>query len=481
MRTIARVLGGGPADLLGLGLVAAIVFCVVPIGYVVAALTYRNGSVVGVVLVLVMVALIAAATAPVHVLPSAALVLYAVLPQQLIGYGYFGLTPALLVILVWSVRRWVAMPVVRPEPIDRWWLGARFAAVLLVLWTVYLMRTRPPIVSGGGPSAREWVISLAVGGLLVLYVRVSAREADLLVRTLAVATIAAAVFAVVEVVIQQNPIYLPLYDAVGRGLHLDGGLHRASVGFGHPLYAGTFFAVSFAVFFVRWIDDVPRSLIPLIAAVAGAASTVSRSALAVAAVIAAVVTVVRLPQLRRTRSPKLMRLLALAPLAVVAVAMSGLIDARTSTGEAARSSEVRGDNVTEAIVLARSSGWVGSGPTTADPLTIASSGGAYPMENSLLQLLVSLGVPGLVLFLTTLALVVVSAVRSGAHAGAAAAVAFIAVTAGYNGLETLLPLHSLLGLVVLLCLAGASQSATTDVPSTPAPALTAPRTSNGPS
>jgi O-antigen ligase len=469
-----------PAGLVGPALVAAIVVGVAPIGYAVAVLAHRNGSALGVAMILVLVALVAAATAPVHVLPSAALVLYAVLPQQLIGYGYFGLTPALVAILFWAVRRWLAAPAVRPDPIDRWWLAARFAAALLVLWTAYLMLVRPSIVGGGGPSAREWLISFAVGAVLVLFVRVSGREADLLVRTLAVVTVAAAVFAVVEVAVQQNPIYLPLYDAVGRGLQLDGGVHRASVGFGHPLYAGTFFTVVFAVFFVRWIDDVPQSLIPLLAAVAGAASTVSRGALAVAAVVGAVVTVVRLPRLRRIRSPKPMRLLALAPLAVAAVAASGLLGARTSTGEAARSSEVRGDNVAEAIALARSSGWTGSGPTTADPLTIALSHGAYPMENSLLQILVSLGVPGLVLLLATLALVVAAAARSGAHAGAAGVVAFAAVTAGYNGLEGLLPLHSLLGLVFLLCLAGGQLPARTDFPRTASPALRAPRPSNGP-
>ena len=468
-----------PTRVLGSVLVVAIVAVTAPIGYSVATLAYREGGAVGVVLTLVVIALVGATTAPVHILPSCALVLYVLLPQQLIGYGYLGLTPALLIMLVWVTRRLATAAPEYSRALDQWWLGARIAAVLLILWILYLIQARSRIVSDSGPSAGEWAISFIVGALLVLFVRVSSTEADLLVRTLAAVTVCAAIFAVGEVVLQDNPIYLPLYESVGRGLPTDEALHRSSVSFGHPLYAGTFFAVSFAIFFVRWIDHIPRSLIPLIAAIAGVASTISRGALAVAATVAVIVTIVRLPRLWRARSPKPLRLLALAPLAVAAVAASGLVEARTGTAEAVRSSEVRGDNIAEAIALASRFDWAGSGPASADSLTLAHSGGAYPMENSLLQIVISLGLPGLILLLTTLTFALVSAVVSGADAGAASLAAFIAVTAGYNGLEGLLPLHSLLGLVVLLCFAGSSLRNGPD-PSTAAYAASeAPKTLNG--
>ena len=182
------------------------------------------------------------------------------------------------------------------------------------------------------------------------------------------------------------------------------------------------------------------------AALGGVVVSVSRGAL-LAVVLATLATlVVGAVRLGPRRMPGLGQVVALSVLGAVAVWATGLVQGRSTSQEGAASAEVRTALFDTAFDIARADGWLGSGPGTADALTGRWLGQEIPLENSWLQLLVSLGMIGLVGMLVVFATTSLRAVGLRHVAVLPPLVALAVALAGYNAIEALLPMSTLVGL-----------------------------------
>ena len=236
---------------------------------------------------------------------------------------------------------------------------------------------------------------------------------------------------------------------MGRSLEQEWSGYRSHGSFGHPLYAGTFFAVSFAVAIGRWVTT-GNGRLWAVAASGGVVVSVSRGAL-LAVVLATLATlVVGAVHLGPRRMPGLGQVVALSVLGAVAVWATGLVQGRSTSQEGAASADLRTALFDTAFDIARADGWLGSGPGTAEDITGRWLGQEIPLENSWLQLLVSLGMIGLVGMLVVFATTSLRAVGLRHVAVLPPLVALAVALAGYNAIEALLPMSTLVGLVLLL-------------------------------
>jgi O-antigen ligase len=95
---------------------------------------------------------------------------------------------------------------------------------------------------------------------------------------------------------------------------------------------------------------------------------------------------------------------------------------------------------------------LGTGPGTSS-LAAAELGFSLPIENSLLQILVSLGVPGLLLFGLLIGLALRASLRNpGGLAAASALVAYVVSVSGYNAIDDRRSAHVILGLLLVIAL-----------------------------
>ncbi|WP_192813744.1 O-antigen ligase family protein [Microbacterium yannicii] len=294
----------------------------------------------------------------------------------------------------------------------------------------------------------QWVIACAIGIGAPLLVRDVDREARTLTRFIPPLVVVASAYTLVEFALTSNVIFDAIYASNGVPTVQRWSTYRVHGFFGHPLYAGTFFSAAFAYTFARWLAKAGSLTV---AALAGAAVvvTVSRGALIAAGVGVAVALLLATPLREASRLRKLtsVGLIAVATSAVVSV---GLLQARVGTTEAATSNDARFSVIGVAVGAADSTGWLGGGPGlaryTAEPFNPAR----LLIESSLLQLLISVGMVGL---LTYVALMIVRMVDAARMRNAAAAAAIAALTTsliGYDGLESLPTLQILVCTLFLL-------------------------------
>ncbi len=337
------------------------------------------------------------------------------------------------------------------------------AALALTFWcAVSAARSTDPRVSIG------WVAGFVVG---VIAVVVLGRRADatVLARTWVVVSVPLAVFAVAESYLGANP----LVDLFGANDPQHWSVYRSHVTFGHPLTAGTFFvgAAALAFFDARWSRGWYGrvAILASIVSVAAVLTTVSRGsvvALTIGLVAGVSVGLVRVVVSGRRQSnrPWLSRIeigtgrtvtrvavvLAITALAVVAVDRSRLLASRLMSRESGRSTEARNTGLEVALDGARRSPWWGTGPGTSQSGVAEVNPTDVTIENSFLQLLLSIGVPGLVLFVTLVTAAVVVACRRGDSGAVAATVAVVVSVAGYNFIDARLGHLVLLGAVLLI-------------------------------
>ncbi|MBW0091336.1 O-antigen ligase family protein [Pseudonocardia sp. KRD-184] len=392
---------------------------------------------------------------PARFLPAVALVLYVLVPQQAVGYLY-GVSAGTGVLAIWVVRRLfrASSDVTRASSGSVWLFAARAGAVSVSVWAAVLFVAAPPAVPN--PLARDWLVSFTLSIVIVLLVRDVHDEARAVMAVLRWLTILLAVAMLIEFVASANLLYEPLYSAVGRPSFVAGSAYRAHGSFGHPLYAATFFATSLGGAFAQWFSGHANSRLWLVAALVGLLTTLSRGGLAAAVAAVAVVLAVgatAIPYV--TRSAKYVRAVALGVGAAAAMLGAGVLQGRIGTEEATTSTQVRSDIVPYVLKLAVDSDYLGWGPAAADKLMISLSGGAYPLENSYLQVLVSLGLPGLAGLVLLFVSLAVHARKVRNLTGLAMLCAFSVAIAGYNAIETLLPLHALLGVISIVCIGSA--------------------------
>lgn len=124
----------------------------------------------------------------------------------------------------------------------------------------------------------------------------------------------------------------------------------------------------------------------------------------------------------------------LAAAFLVSIIWSPLLNERSQTSGARKSTEYRFEILWNTITIVSDSPLLGLGPGASDVVYIGMYG--WSIESSALQLLLSVGIPAFLLFLLGLVLVVRLAMRRSRAGVAAGIVAFFAAISGYNAINS---------------------------------------------
>lgn len=421
----------------------------VPIGAAVAVIVTvwlsLGAGRTGVVVVTALFAVLVLSLIPERSLPAIALVVWVLVPRRFTAalLNVDIVYPLMLILVVWAIRAMMRRRgELRARDEARTWLTVLFLA--LTVWLLFVT------VIG-----RAWGESLTWVGAVVILFMAPTLLADratsrVLVNTWLVMAGLVGAYAIIEFALSANIIYTPLYEALGESDIQRWSVYRSHATLGHPLYASLFLSAGLALALGRFLEG-PRKIHLVVAALAlgGVITTVSRSGLAAAAVASAAVLLIGVVRSRRVSS-----ILRFGMVLAVAAALgwafqSGAFAERTLSSEASSSSEAREWAIMLSFEAARQSGWVGAGPGTSADTVRALDSYQILVESGYLQLLVSIGVAGALLFIVILLLSGVAGLVRQRYAGLGALVAVAVSIAGFNGLE------SNPSMIILLGVAGA--------------------------
>jgi hypothetical protein len=371
---------------------------------------------------------------PARVLPVVCAVLAVCLP-----YTYLAPSPAVGLLSPANVAVALCLVVARPR------LGllpghaVAFLAAYLVVISVF-QDVGPPALS------LLWSVAVVVVVLLPGYVPRGRLATGGLTTTWVVLGFVLSCYAVVEYALETNPL-AGLFRGGEYPLLQHWSVYRATTVIGHPLLNGTFFAMTGAVAGALVFGARRRlGLLLLAASAAGELVTASRGG------VFAFVAGVGASWLLSLRGRAKLRVLALGSVVVVAVSTVaqlgwGPLAARSGSVEAAQSFVVR-DHILRGVAEAgERSSFLGQGPGLSGAIWLERSGalGRLVVESSFLQLVLSVGLPGLALMGLLVAVTFTRAVRAGAVIGPSVLVAYLASATTYNLFE---------GYPALLALAG---------------------------
>lgn len=392
---------------------------------------------------------------PIHTLPAAALIIYAAIPSKILPnfFVFTSLPLGTIVLLVWRIRVAIesaraSQPLVPQSKITKTAISlARVLALCFILWSVIVA-----LVNNSGTFSWTWLVSFAVAVYAAILPRSAAREAELLMRTWVILGAAAGVYAVTEFALQGSPVFGTLYSVIGAQDSQHWSVYRAEVSFSHPLFAGAFFAVAACIGTIKWLDAGNRGwLVGGALSAAGVVATLSRGSMAatVAGIaLGALILLSTRPQ--RRRGLRFAVLTTSLLVSAIAVSQIPAFQERTTSLEAQLSAGARETGMDVALLAAQSTNFLGSGPASSG--ATAAQYGTVVIENSYLQILISLGIPGLLLFIAFLGVAVLAAIRTGNIAGAAGLIAISIALAGFNAIDAVRSMHLLLGLALLVSL-----------------------------
>ncbi|WP_158249009.1 O-antigen ligase family protein [Mycobacterium sp. ENV421] len=215
---------------------------------------------------------------------------------------------------------------------------------------------------------------------------------------------------------------------------------RTTTSLGHPLTTGLVASVAL----VACVFPSPRARqgpywLCAVGALAAIVLSVSRTSV-IAVGVSAVIGIfsarsgAATTQERGHRGRRLVLLVAGATF-FGAVAFSPLLSRRNASEEAANSASYRSALVDSAQRLISEHPWFGFGPGTSN-LVYEQSDSSDALENSALQLVVSIGVPASLLLLLGLGVIVGVAMRRSRAGAAAGIVAFLVSATGFNVIDS---------------------------------------------
>ena len=413
-------------------LLVPVVLVVLALGFLAAA------SPVGTLVIIGFAVLVVAASLPTWVLPSVSLWLFALLP---VGYlngvpnwvGRF-YTPAVVVLLIWAVRIL--------------WSRGRPAFVRSLRWLVPVFLVLLALSYVGLSPARSvnWliVVGIVVALPAALVPAVDERTASTLLRSWFVLGIALAIVAVIESLLETNPLS-PYYS-----FDQHWALYRVSTTLGHPLMNGTFFSVTacLAAFAMTRVG-APRATAFFCFVLCALAAGLTGSRSGVWALVSglAVGLLVTLVSGRTSVANKFLGIVLGVVALVVLPALPTIAD-RAGSAEGAASSLYRDYVVRLAGRLFLQRPVVGYGPGNSSIAT-AQSGATLPLENSVLGTLVSGGVIGTAALLVLVVVVISRVLRSGRADGVAGIAAYVVAGAAFPLWESNPAALVAVGLVVI--------------------------------
>jgi O-antigen ligase len=390
---------------------------------------------------------------PVRVLPTIAFTSYAIGLVQVVPTG-LPLGISSIIMIVWAARRAISalgdsalrlrfpasapparqglIPVVVPA-----------LAVSLIVWLLLLT-----VIGEFGDASAGWLRSFVPVVLLPLLVQNLVGEASVLKNAWITLGGVLGVYAIIEFALRANF----LYWALGMPSSQHWSVYRSEGPFGHPLLFGTFLGTAAILAFGAWLEG-RRSLYLVGAglAVGGVLVTASRGSLlaVLLGILLAVSMVVLRP--RRSRKGRAVTLaLLLGATAVVLIAATPLLD-RWTSDEAEGSSAARNEGIALALSLAEKTHYLGTGAGTSSTVALLS-GSTLPIEVSPLQALVSMGLPGALIFATIIFVAFTRSVSGFKVSAAAGLLTFVISVSGYNYLDDRRSALLLLGAILMIAL-----------------------------
>lgn len=389
----------------------------------------------------------AALSVPVAALPAIALVLFALVPQRLIDLDALRTVPLpVIVMIVWLIRR-VTSPL---RESDQSHSRAR-NAFLVCTFAFLVYSTLSVTFSLSSITSISWTLVMFLGVFAPIAVTPTQSEARLLLKVWPVIGAVTALYAVIEFALQDNVVFDALYGLTSSGplvQHWES--YRSHSSFGHPLYAGAFFAASTLLSLGAVVSRRGMASWLLLGVNAlGLLVTVSRGALLATGIGAGVLLITSV--LRGDARGMLRRLLLvlIGLVAATAAYLSPIVQGRLGSSDVVGSNSLRDRLLEAALDSAEKSSWLGSGAGTSR-LALESKGFLF-IESSALQLLVSVGIPGLVLLCIALIIALGGAISHRNFGPLGALLAFSIAISTYNAIEDLRGTIVLLGLLVVTC------------------------------
>lgn len=415
--------------------------------------------------VMVLVALAFCFLVPAKQLPLIALILYCLVPQKALpGQTVQLFAPALVVLVVWGIRRLLSS--VGRDQLDvgdgqrtGFSKAMRSCIVLLILVSGVLA-----VISLNRFTSFGWLLYFSVGLLMPLLVRNFEEESRSLRNAVPILGSLIAGWSVFEFVLGYDPVYSVIYDVVGRGDYQHWASYRADGTFGHPLFAGTFFAVTTVVSLAAWISSRERKNLFFAAMCAvGLVLTLSRGAFVAAALGVLTVLLLAARQDRTNFSAGkgrgVLGILGITSLGVLVVSQLDFVTDRLGGAEAQSSNEGRNAILGISIRAAEDHNYLGSGPGTSRSAALPFNHIDLPIESGYLELLISLGVLGVLAFIGIGVMAVLCVFRRRDVLGVAFIVPLFVAIGFYNSLDGQRSTALLIG-IFLIAACGGVQSST---------------------
>lgn len=378
---------------------------------------------------------------PVRFLPSVALAVMVLLPEAAFPAPWMRvISPGLVVIAVWAIRRLLK----GKETRQRLKYRELFISilVLMLIWSVLSVGWSHDVEASAG-----WIISFLGLVIVPAIFGASPEEARALRFTWLLLGAVLGIYAVIEFYLRSNFIENFLYDTTVQHWSV----YRSTATMYHPLYAGMFMAIAGVLGTGMFLEFRRLStLLMSLAAFAGLLVTFSRGSILSAVVGLATVLILNMSWQAGRR-----RLTALAASLVVAVLgwyilQLEILQERLFSAEAIASIGQR-QTVEPLVFQAVSEQWFGHGAGTSRTAlgdTVMSS--VLFIENSLLQLLLSLGIPGVALFLLAILVTAASLFSRDRFTEIGALLSYLLCISTFNTIDDLKYLHLLLGAILMV-------------------------------
>jgi polysaccharide biosynthesis protein PslJ len=357
------------------------------------------------------------------------------------------LTLPFIIMVVWCLRRLLVakprQPVSTTQQVHS--LNPfRGFIVFLALWFAL-----SALASDYKGASIAWIAHFMVLAIAPILLGIDGEERRLIKRCFAVLTAVVSVYAIGEWILGGNLLYDPIYALLGENEVQVWSTYRSHVSFGHPLYASLFLSLGFGAFFTELLTSSSRANITLSAlSLVGVASTVSRSGLLTVAGL--IVFTILLTVFRRTNTNFLVKIVLTACIGgLAAVAMtSPLVQERFLSNEAESSVGAREAMIDVAATAASEQSWLGSGPGTSSQGVLPFNPLGLYVENGYLQLLVSVGLVGLIGFALMLVFGWMAATKKRLYWISGMIVAYAVQISSFNFLESNPAFLLLVGLIV---------------------------------
>ncbi|GGB15077.1 hypothetical protein GCM10011492_00930 [Flexivirga endophytica] len=321
-----------------------------------------------------------------------------------------------------------------------------------------------------------WLFAFAILVLMPMVSRLNWDPRPIILRTWLVLGTLTSFYALIERLLGRNVLFSTIYsaaaDPAGTAVqHWSD--YRAQASFGHPIYAGMFFAATAVLAYLSFFESNRDRRFLILGLLSSAALICTGTRGAIIGLVAGV-AIGLLPKLKRQSGTRIaLSLLGLVGTFIAVVSTGGGekiwqgVTGRFTSQEAAVSAGGRQSVIDLSLKIAEEHSWMGAGVGTSRSV-FRHAGSTIPVESGPLQVLVSEGIPGLLLMTLGLLTVGYALWRSGHGIELGLLVTSVICLSGFNGFEDVPTTMTWLGLALLAARSAASGGGGLTPRSTPA-------------